>query len=82
MLSLLRLTVETALPGVLGHAAAHRLVPLSHVACAAVHAVVVADPAFAEGPRETHRAAACGLTWAEEDSKRTRLLAVEGICLK
>lgn len=71
-LSVLRLTVETALPGVLGHAAAHRLVPLSHVARAAVHAVVVADPAFAEGPRETHRAAAGGFTWAEGDRQTTR----------
>lgn len=66
----MQLTVKTAFPGVFGHAAAHRLVPLRHVARAAVHTVVVADPPLAEGPREPDGAAAGGLTWVERGSRR------------
>ena len=63
------LTVKTAVPGILCHAAAHGLVPLSDVTRSPVQTVVVANPLLAERPGETHVTAACGLTWMSTNTQ-------------
>ena len=60
------LTVKTAVPGIFGHTAAHRLVPLRDVTRSPVQTVVVANPLLAERPGEPDGAAACWLTWTRK----------------
>lgn len=55
--------METAVAGVLSHAAAHGLVALADITGAPVEAVIIADTPLAVWACESHHAAAGGPPW-------------------